>query len=302
MTHPAKSLRFLRVALFIVVILLAGTAILLRYMHRQPAAPFTGNSYIDLCFPLQRPFPINASELMQTYRQRWGHPLRCRVLSAGEKDAGSSRDYLLSDGTSSLILKVYDERLPATMVNALVMLGGNLTARQQQALYGSHGYLVLTRVIGAPRATMRATFALQVALSLLQHQELLGCLNVYAQLYLPNDSLSCWSKSTHLTSQDLFSLLTSISISTGSGLFTTHGMAQFAQPDIEIGVKNRNMISYYQGVLVVIASQCVENQQGLTVGTLLHPVNENLAYRVMRASHEERQLFGAYGVVILQQQ
>ncbi len=243
--------------------------------------------------------------LMQGYQQRWARSIYCvtqTLAGTSEASAAHTHAYLVSDGRSSLSLLAYDQALPRALIELAITSGGTLNARQQQALRHSKGYLIITKVVGAPLASERATFAAQVMLSLLQHKESLGFVNVVAQHYWTKDHISLWHIHNHLASADLFSLLTSISLSDDNRRLVSHGMEQFALPDLEIAITNPQMLTFYQCVLVITAARCIDHNQALKDGLIFHPAADSLAYKVMRPPKAEQDRFGEYGAISLVQQ
>jgi len=283
------------VAVTLVVIIVA-------WRLRAPEKPFTGESHIKLCMPLPAPFEIDPQQLARAYQQQWQRSLVClERLEQGEKQP-AIHTYFVSDGKCSLLLSASRDALPDLLINIALATGGQLDARQQGALKHSRGYLLIDQVIGSPIAPERAAFATRVALALLRQSKAVGCVNVSAQHYRPHARLANWLKLKRLASSDLATFLTSVEIDAKDHLLVTHGMEQFALPDMEITITDPNAFSYYQGILTIVTSRCIDHHETLKKGLVIHPLDGDAAFKIIPAPRVQEFQFGEFGAIALQKQ
>ncbi len=142
---------------------------------------------------------------------------------------------------------------------------------------------------------------LLVLLTLLEDEKIPGFFNACGESYLSRRLIGDVLKADTLTSDDVCYLFTSFQLIHEENGYSahTHGMEQFALPDIQMNFEKLEKYSSIRIIMIHVALTMMEEGQALKPGTTFEIRGEGIIYDIKSVSKDKDfpDHFGKYGAI-----
>jgi len=229
-------------------------------------------SHIHLILPLSGPIRLDPTAFPKRFLERWGFQIACGETPKLANDR-LAHAFLAGDGNRNAVVTTVDQKLPAALTDLLLSPMIPLAPAEADGIRSHRAAARIDYLFGNAPPKQAVELCSQLLLSLFQFGEVQGFANLAAQSYRPRGSIPPELLSSQPLDPDVLSFLfvsTQAVTEPSSLVVHTHGMEQFALPNLEVPFPAGASIPHAHSTVLAVAADILGRGTAPSPGESFH--------------------------------